>query len=222
MTADPHRSAAPRLVVFDLDGVIASHDTMAALVRRQLLSNPIRAVVGALPAVAWTLLPAFPRARVRMSRTLGSIALSGLTRSRYVVLADGVGRRLGGDPAWVIAQGLAAIRHHVEVGDDVVVTTGTEATLSRAFLDALGLQGVRLIATTVHFGRVRAHYDNHNLGDRKAANLGAPKVDLFYTDSDLDLAVARLSARTVLVNPDDRMERLFRTQVGDLTVVRWE
>jgi len=208
-------------VVFDLDGVIASHDTMAALVQRQLLSNPVRAVFGAFPAVAWTVLRNFPNTRVWMSRALGSIALSGLTRDRYRGLALEVGLNLAADPAWVLLEGLAAIRGHLEAGDDVVVTTGTEEFLSRAFLDGLCLPGVALIATSAHFGRVFAYYDNHNLGPRKAHNLAGREIDLFYTDSDLDLDVARLSARTVLVNPSARLERRFRADIADLTVVRW-
>lgn len=219
MTAS--QPAKPRQVVFDLDGVIASHDTMAALIQRQLLSNPLRAIVGALPAIAWTFLRRFPGTRVRMSRALGSIALSGLTRERYVTLAAEVGRTLGTDPAWVIPSGLAAIRQHLDDGDVVVVTTGTEELLSRAFLDTLGLQRVMLVATTARFGRAFARYDNHNLGERKVANLDGRVIDLFYTDSDLDLAVAKLSARTVLVNPDARLERVFRAEIADLTVVNW-
>jgi len=217
----PPRVAAPQSVVFDLDGVIASGDTMAALIRRRLLSNPIRALVGAVPAVAWTVLRRFPRIRVRISRALGSIALSGLTSERYATLARQVGGELGADPAWVLTAGLEAIRRHLDAGDSVVVTTGTEALLSRAFLDALGLDGVGLIGTSVRFGRLRACYSNHNLGDRKAANLAGREVDLFYTDSDLDLSVAGLSGRTVLVNPDIRTERHFRDQVADVTVVSW-
>jgi phosphatidylglycerophosphatase C len=227
-------------VVFDLDGVIASHDTMAVLVRRQLLSSPRRAIAGLFPALGWSLLRGVPALRVRFSRMLGRVALARLTSEQYRRLAQGIGVELGADPAWTIPQGLAAVRRHLAAGDDVVVTTGTEFLLARAFLDALGLDGVDLVATTARFdGDVggdgdddrdgasasrpgRAGYDNHNLGAQKVNNLARREIDLFYTDSDLDLPVAALAAHTILVNPDSRLVRLFSSRVASLEVVRWE
>ncbi len=210
----------PLRVVFDLDGVLARRDTQAELIRRQLTSHPVRAIVGILPVAGWTVLKNFTGSRVVMSRVLGRIALSGLSETAYGDLARRTGGALGADPAWVIAEGIAALRGHLDDGDDVVVTTGTEERLSRAFLDAAGVPGVELIATHIRFGRM-AHYANHNLGPRKVPNLEGRIVDLFYTDSELDLDVARRASRTVLVNPDARLERLFTASVTDLSVVRW-
>jgi phosphatidylglycerophosphatase C len=223
-------------VVFDLDGVIASHDTMAVLVRRQLLSSPRRAITGLFPALGWSLLRGVPVLRVRFSRMLGRVALARLSPEQYRRMAQGIGVELGADPAWTIPQGLAAVRRHLAAGDDVVVTTGTEFLLARAFLDALGLDGVDLVATTARFdgdgngnGNVngdarpgRAGYDNHNLGAKKVTNLAGREIDLFYTDSDLDLPLAALAAHTILVNPDSRLVRLFSSRVASLEIVRWE
>lgn len=210
------------LVVFDLDGVIARSDTMAVLLQKQLLSHPLRAIAGAIPAAGWYLLRGLPGMRARMSRALGRAALSGLDAKQYRKLATDVGVELGRDPKWTIAQGAAAIRSHLAAGDDVVVTTGTEEIVARAFLDTIGLGEVRMIATTLRFGGAIVHYENHNLGAQKVANLGATRMDLFYTDSNMDLPLARLSEGTVLVNPSTRLARLFERRIASLEIVRWE
>ena len=209
------------LVVFDLDGVIARTDTMAFLLQKQLLSHPLRAIAGAVPAIVWFALHRYPRARPPLSRALGRAALSGLSSDEYRALAVRVGTSLGIDPERHIAEGVAAIRRHLLAGDDVVVTTGTEALLSRTFLDSMGLSNVRLIATTIRFGPRMVHYENHNLGPGKVGGFTDRDVDLFYTDSELDLPVARLSRHTVLVNPSPRLARRFRSQIPSLEIVRW-
>jgi phosphoserine phosphatase len=210
------------LVVFDLDGVIARTDTMAFLLQRQLLSHPLRAIAGAPPAVAWFVLHRFPRIRVRLSRALGRAALSGLSETQYGALATEVGTLLGSDPTKQIPAGVAAVRRHVHAGDEVVITTGTEGILSRAFLDAVGIDGVELIATELRFDRRLVRYEVHNLGPAKASRFPGRAIDLFYTDSQLDLEVARLSRRTVLVNPNRRLARLFAANVPGLQVESWE
>lgn len=208
-------------VVFDLDGVIARNDTMAVLVTRRLRSSLRQSLLGIGPGVAWYALRGFGPARVRLSRTLGGVALLGLTADEYAALAAETGTELGNDPSWTIAEGKAAITRHLDAGDSVVVTTGTEQILARAFLDAIGLPGVELIATTLRFEGDHPHYANHNLGAQKVHNLAGRPIDLFYTDSDLDLPVAELAARTVLVNPDAAMEKRFRSHICALDVQRW-
>jgi phosphatidylglycerophosphatase C len=214
-------SGKPPLVVFDLDGVIARDDTMAALLQRRLLSHPARAAAGALPAVAWFALHRFAWVRVRLSRALGRAALSGMTRDNYDELAKTVGARMGDDPNGSIPEGVAAIQRHLRDGDEVVVTTGTEVVLARAFLDHVGLQGVTLIGTTLRFGRRLVRYENHNLGPRKVSGFVGRDIELFYTDSDLDLSLAMTARRTILVNPDARLARLFSARVANLTIEHW-
>lgn len=214
------RGARP-LVVFDLDGVIARTDTMAYLLRRQLFSQPGRAVAGAVPAALWFLLHRYPRARPRLSRALGRAALSGLSAEQYARLARRAGELLGSDPARRIPDGVSAIRRHLDAGDEVVITTGTESTLARAFLDSLGLSGVELVATDIRFDHFVVRYENHNLGSGKVRGFASRQIDLFYTDSDLDLPIAKLSRRTVLVNPTERLAGVFRAQIPELEIVRW-
>lgn len=218
----PDGTSGPVRVIFDLDGVIARDDTMAVLIRRQLTSHPVRAILGAPPAAAWFVLRGLPSMRIRMSRALGRVALSGLTPSGYAALAARVGSDLGEDPRWTIAAGLSAARQYLAAGDDVVVTTGTEELLARAFLDAIGLPGVRLVATTLRFDGSVVRYANHNMGQQKVTNLDGRGGDVFYTDSDLDLPLALLSDRTILINPDSRLARVFRARVANLTIERWD
>jgi phosphatidylglycerophosphatase C len=210
------------LVVFDLDGVIARTDTMAFMLQRQLVSHPLRAVAGAVPAALWFLLHRYPSARPRLSRALGRAALSGLSASKYAQLAREVGALIGADPARRIPDGLSAIRRHLAAGDEVVITTGTEFTLARAFLDSLDLTGVELVATDIRFDHFIVRYENHNLGSGKVSGFSSREIDLFYTDSDLDLALAKLSRHTVLVNPSERLAGVFRAHISDLEIVRWD
>jgi len=215
-----------QLVVFDLDGVIARSDTMAALIQKRLLGHPLKAIAGVTPAAAWFLLRAIPSARIRMSQALGRVALAGFDGAGYAKLAREVGGALGRDPRWILADGRAAVLNHQALGDRVLITTGTEAILARAFLDAIGLDEIELIGTTVHFENRRPLYEFHNLGANKVSSLrervGGARINLFYTDSNLDLPLARLSARTILVNPDARLERIFRWGAGRVEVVRWD
>ncbi|MEP6844338.1 MAG: HAD family hydrolase [Pseudolysinimonas sp.] len=211
----------PQRVIFDLDGVIARHDTMAVIIQRRLTSHPVRALLGALPAAGWLALRGVPRLRIRMSRTLGRSALSGLSPDGYAALAGEIGAELGRDPGWSFSAGVAAVSRHMEAGDEVIVTTGTEELLARAFLDAVGLPGVALVATTLQFDGGSARYANHNMGQQKVTNLGGRGGDVFYTDSDLDLPLALLSRQTFLVNPSARLARVFTDQVPHLTIERW-
>lgn len=212
----------PQRVIFDLDGVIARRDTMAVIIQRQLTSHPSRAIAGALPALAWLLLRGLPTVRIRMSRALGRVALRGLTADQYGLLAGEIGTELGRDPGWSFAEGVAAVTRHLADGDEVVVTTGTEHLLARAFLDAVGLAGVDLVATTLRFRGRAVLYVNHNMGQQKVTNLGGRGGDVFYTDSDLDLPLAKLSDRTYLVNPGARLARVFARRIAHLTIETWD
>ena len=215
-----------QLVVFDLDGVIARSDTMAALIQRQLLGHPLKAVAGAIPAALWFALRGIPGVRMRMSRALGCVALSGLDDDSYAKLARQVGEQLARDPRWTLADGRAAVLEHQAQGDRILITTGTEAILARVFLDAIGLDAIALIGTAIRFEQHRPRYAFHNLGPNKVTSLrertGAAAIDLFYTDSNLDLPLAKLAARTILVNPDARLERVFRAQIPSVEVARWD
>lgn len=214
-------SSGPQRVIFDLDGVIARHDTMAVIIQRRLTSHPGRALRGAIPAAAWLALRGVPALRIRMSRALGRVALSGLTAEQYAALASAIGAELGRDPSWSFPAGVVAVSRHLAAGDEVVVTTGTEAILARAFLNAVGLPGVVLVATTLAFAGRSARYSDHNMGPRKVTNLDGRGGDIFYTDSDLDLPLARLSAHTILVNPSNRLAKVFAREIPALTVERW-
>ena len=211
----------PQQVVFDLDGVIARHDTMSELIRRRLRSRPGRILQAIVPAIAWLVLGGIPAMQIRMSRAIGTIALSGIDGDDYTALATALGAELGKSPMWVLEPGVAAAQQHLSAGDDVIVTTGTEEILSRAFLDAAGLADAKLIATRLRFDGAKVRYVHHNLGRHKVGGLVGRRIDLFYTDSSLDLPVARLADRTVLINPAPRLELHFRARIQNLTVERW-
>lgn len=194
---------------------------MAVIIQRRMTSHPGRAIRGVVPAIGWLALRGVPRFRIRMSRAMGHSALSGLTADGYAALATSIGTELGRDPAWSFPEGVAAVSRHLAAGDEVIVTTGTEELLSRAFLDAVGLQGVTLVATTMQFDGRSARYANHNMGQQKVTNLDERGGDVFYTDSDLDLPLALLSRATFLINPSPRLAKVFEQQVPNLTIENW-
>lgn len=210
------------MTVFDLDGVIARNDTMEVLVRRMLVRNPLRALLS-IPFVAlWFFIPSKVAWRGRLSGVLGGIAFSGLSERRYRSIARRVGRELGAQRAWALTSGSELLRAEVASGRNVLVSTGTEYEIARSFLDEIGFPGVELSATTMRFGRWFVRYQNHNLGAMKVRNLGGRNPTLFYTDSTADLPLARVSAATVLVNPDAAVEADFRREIANLSVVRWD
>lgn len=134
------------------------------------------------------------------------------------------GKSLASQQRWVIHAGVAQVRREQQ-HKKVIVTTGTELTLARSFLDAVGLQDVELCASELEFAGRSARYRVHNYGQRKLMVLESVGWELhrslLYTDSIADLALAGRARWTVLVNPSRRDRRHYRRVIARLSVVSW-
>lgn len=216
----PATSPTHPLTVFDLDGVLARRDTMAAVVLSRFARRPWR-VLAAVPLFVASLL-ATDRGRERLNRALVALALRGLDRRRYLPLAARVGQRLG-----ATAVNERAVQELVERAGagSVVVVTASEFHLARAFLDAAGLDRVRLIASQLAFDDHSPRLVIHNVGEAKVRRLRIerfpPEGAVLFTDSASDLPLARLAREVYLVNPGPRSARRVRAAVPGAVVVRW-
>lgn len=213
-----------RFVVFDLDGVLTTHDTMGHFGRSRLGRKPARLAV-AIPFLLLTRVHALPAVSAWAAGVVTRITLGAMPHADYVAEADAVGSALATVPGFVMADGVAALRAHVDAGDTVVICTGSEVSLIRGFLRELDLGDVTLYSSEfAHDGR-RVVMVRHNVGRVKVetlASLGLPIAEaIFYTDSVADLPLARVAAHTHLINPDGRTRRAFERQVPSLTVHAW-
>ncbi|PCE16108.1 hypothetical protein AUC47_09130 [Microbacterium sp. SZ1] len=200
------------ITVFDLDGVLSRADTMAALVLARLRTRPWLVLPVAVLALAAALVPAAGALRPRCNRAVVHIVLSGVSEPEYARLAVRTARRLAARPDNVRPDVLAALRRAFDDGAGIVITA-TERELAAAYLEALGVGGMPLLASRFRFSARGPRFADHNVGERKVETLevihpGAI-VDTLYTDSSSDLPLARRSARTVLVDARPRSVREF-------------
>lgn len=185
-------------------------------------------------AVGWrrlaalaALLPAAPLAvlkaqRSRAIRMVVRAALLGLPADEFNRRTRAFGADLAREPGRVIRDGVAAVGAHSNSGDRVVVVTASEENLARAFLDALGLSTVELVASRVR-GRSAVV---HNRGAEKVRQLGAcgitPPWQVAYSDSLTDLPMLAGARNAVLVNARPRdLTRARAALPGRISEVRW-
>lgn len=200
------------ITLFDLDGVLSRADTMATLVLARLRTRPWLALPVAALALTAALAPAPGSLRPRCNRAVVHVVLSGVSEREYAQLAVRTAQQLVARPDNVRPDVLAALRRAFVDGAGVV-TTASERTLAAAYLEALGVGGMPLLASRFRFSGRGPRFADHNVGERKVETLEAVHpgaiVDTLYTDSASDLPLARRSARTVLVDARPRSAREF-------------
>ncbi|WP_144875215.1 HAD family hydrolase [Microbacterium sp. 1.5R] len=201
------------ITVFDLDGVLSRADTMASLVFERLRTRPWLVLPVAALALTAALAPAAGSLRPRCNRAIVHVALAGVSEVEYGRLARRTARALAGRPGNVRPEVLSALRRASADGTGVV-TTATEQMLATAYLDALGVAGMPVLASRFRFAAGGARFADHNVGARKVETLDAARpgaiLDTLYTDSASDLPLARRCTRTVLVDARPRSEREFQ------------
>ncbi len=211
-------------MLFDLDGVLARHDTFSEFVRRQVLRRPWLAlpVGGTLPAlVATALVPTW------QGRPASWAARSAMLGGQVAELSEdlgALGSELAALPRWRVQAALDQAQEHVGSGDRVLVVTASERHLARAFLDGLGLETVELLASELQQTSSGCRLSPHNHGAEKArrvAEVASPPWDLVYSDSLADLPMMRLAHDVVLVNADDRARRTAARSCASVRMERW-
>jgi phosphatidylglycerophosphatase C len=212
-------SAAPRVAVFDMDGVLIHGDAFGTFVRERLRRSPghFAAVAAAWP---WLVGPVLlPATRKRAVRQLLRVALAGLDDARYEQEAAAFGAALGQRSDRVVAQAVAQVKMLQGLGYVAIVSTACEQRLARAYLDGLGLGDVELIGSQLRFSRLRGMVvERYNHGEEKVAGLIAAGIespwDVAFTDALGDVPILREARRAVLVNPDDWLRRKMTTRLG--------
>lgn len=218
--------AAPRLVLFDFDGVLFREDAFGQFVRASFRRSCWRLVLAAL-----LMLPALPSALFtrRLLLWLGVQAvLLGQGERVFRRRVGDFGRMLARQPGRFHRDGIVALRRHLAAGDRVLVVTGCEHTLASELLDELGLGELELIASQLVPGRLGMRVQSHNVGSEKVRRLAAHGLDhqqgwdVAYTDSLQDVPMLRPAREPVLVNATPARCRAMERALGRaVTRVHW-
>lgn len=211
--------AAPRVVLFDFDGVLIHGDSFYLFVRERYRRAPWRYVLALLAAPLLLLLRPFSR-RWPL-RVLAGIGLLGLGERRYQTAATAFAAVLARRPRQFCRGGLQALRRHQLAGDRVIVVTGCEQTLACGILQQLGLDGLEVLASQLRPGWFGMRLRRHNVGRRKVQSLAEHGIDAWqvaYGDSMYDAAMLKQAAEAVLVNGTPalckKMEKALGRTIG--------
>jgi phosphatidylglycerophosphatase C len=210
---------APPCCLFDFDGVLVNGDSFALFMLRAGAVG-WRRVTGFVAVLAVAPLALFPGQRSRAIRLVVRAALLGMSPEQLQQRTAAFGKALAYEPGRVVQDAVAAIQEHLAAGHRVVVVTASEETLARAFLDALGMTDVELVASQVHGQGL------NNRGPVKVRQLEGrgirPQWEVAYTDSLMDLPILLGARRAVLVNVSPRTLARARAILGDrVDVVTW-
>lgn len=201
---------APEVTLFDLDGVLTTKDTMAALITYRLKHKPLR-LLAVLPIYVVTLIAGSHRGlAARANRLAVRVTFTGLSETEYRALATDIGRQMAGRPGF-IRKDLVQLCRDARESSRVVIVTASEQHLAEGLLEASGLSGAELIASRMAFSKRVPRLVLHNVGSQKIHSLqtaGVPfQNTIFYTDSASDLPLALVAARTIIVHPKKRSRR---------------
>jgi phosphatidylglycerophosphatase C len=214
---------APRVVLFDFDGVLVHGDTFHLFMRDRYARAGWRKALAAL-ALPWLLLR-LPFSWRASLRSLVHIGLCGLDERRYREAVAQFAAALARRPRQFCRDGLRQLRLHQADGDRVLVVTGCEETLARAVLAELGLDGLEVVASALRPGWSGMRVARHNVGRRKAealAALGITAGATAYSDSNQDIPMLKLAAAPVLVNATPAIcKRVERALGRSVARVEW-
>ncbi|KNC20237.1 hypothetical protein AC792_01885 [Arthrobacter sp. RIT-PI-e] len=208
--------------MFDLDGVLTTKDTMAALITRRLKYKPFR-LLAVLPLYAVALIAGSHRElAARANRLAVRVTFAGLGEPEYRALAVTEGRQLAGRPSFVRAD-LVQLCRDARESSRVIVVTASEQHLVEGLLEACELSEVELVASRISFVKRVPRLLLHNVGTQKIHSLRAAGIPIqdatFYTDSASDLPLALVAARTVIVHPGRRSRRRFLAALPQAQII---
>lgn len=215
-----------RLVLFDLDGVVTTGDTMGVIVRQRLLAQSWRLILAAPAIAALRTTGRWPRCSRHPARLLVRLALLGLdVEQAHRHLAE-VGARLGVTADFLHVDAVAAMRRHLDDGDLVVVITASVASMAQALLVAAKAPSVLVVGSDLADAVGGARLRPHAFSEGKLTALtraGIPVASRrLYTDSLADLPLMLRSREPVLVNPSPRLARAAERALGRRPVcLRW-
>jgi len=215
------------IALFDFDHTLIRHDSFAAFAGRLLRRDwwRVAAAAGLSPLLA----PLLPLRRTRGVPVLALLWLAtlGLDPERLDRHVEAHVARLAADPdALVHREGLARLREHQRAGHRVVIATGALEGLARSICDALALDELEIVGSTLRPWAGGMTAREHCFGERKVAMLRArgfpPPWPYVYTDSAADLPLLRHAGEGFLVNPTRRaLARALRELPAPPVVLRW-
>lgn len=215
------------VVVFDFDLTLTRWETASRFFKGLLRRQPwrIAGVMLALPVLVplWAL-PRTRRRPVRFAVWMATFGRSHETLARLAVAhADEV--FAGPDPVF-LPQGVERLRHHLALGDEVVIATGCWEPLARALLEREGLKDVPLVASTLRPCVGGWVSENHCIGENKIPMLTErgypPPWRTAYTDHRADLPLLRNSEQWYLVSPGEKCLRLIeQTMMTKAQILPW-
>ncbi|WP_199100377.1 HAD family hydrolase [Dyella sp. ASV21] len=221
-TAEP-AVVAPRVVLFDFDGVLIHGDAFHLFMRDRYQRSVLRKL-GAALMLPWITVVA-PFSRKLALRPLVHVALLGLDERRYRAVAQAFGSSLVRKPRQFCRDGLRVLRQHQAAGDRVIVVTGCEHELVSHILAELGIEGVEVFASQLRAGPLGMRVKLHNVGRRKPARLTAAGIGewhVAYSDSVVDAPMLKPAAEAVLVNGTPKLcKKLERALGRTITRVDW-
>ena len=216
-------AVAPRVVLFDFDGVLFQGDSFRQFIQERYARSPVRKLL-ALTTLPW-LLVAWPISWRLAVRTLVHVGLLGVGERRYADEARAFAAALVRRPRQFYRDGLHALRRHQAAGDRVIVVTGCERAVVQGILDELGLEGLEVLASEFRPGLLGMRVKFHNVGRRKLERLTAHGVatwHLAYSDSLADIPMLKGAAEAVLVNGTPKVcKRLEKVLGRTVTRVEW-
>ncbi|MHB1057390.1 MAG: HAD family hydrolase [Rhodanobacter sp.] len=216
-------AAAPRVVLFDFDGVLFRGDAFHLFIRERYRRSWWRwlAVLSASPL----LLVLLPFSRRLAAHVLVRIALLGLGERRYRLAAEAFAASLARRPKQFHRDGLQVLRQHQLQGDRVIVVTGCEHALVSGIVQQLGLTGLEVLASQLRPGWLGMRVHWHNVGRRKVQMLakhGLEAWQVAYGDSMYDVAMLRPAAEAVLVNGTPALcKKVEKALARSITRVEW-
>lgn len=199
-------------VVLDLDGVLSTRDTFAALLVAAARRRPVTPLRSAPTLVRWLRAGHDVDRHAAASREVARDLLRGMSEPTYDALAHQVGSRLGASAARASMVEVAA-RCRLE-GAHIVVATGSERRLAAAFLVAAGVEHDLLLASSLRWTPTGPVFDRHIRGKSKLTTLREAGIDVeqrrFWTDSFDDYPTAQAAASVVLVAPSRHSAAAYR------------
>ena len=206
---------APRVVLFDFDGVLLHGDAFYFFVRSRYERSWLRRLL-VLPCLPWLLLQ-LPFSRRRVARTLVHAALFGTGEARYQALARSYAAEMVQHSRLFNRDALRQLRRHQQAGDRVIVVTGCEQALVGGILEQLGLGNVELLASRLRATGLGMRTGFHNIGANKLKALAAHGVTAWqqaYSDSLMDVPMLTPAAEPVLVNGTPKLCKKMDAALG--------
>jgi phosphatidylglycerophosphatase C len=219
------RPDAP-LVVFDFDHTLYDGDSgshlFAWLIRRSAWRKALALLVAPLAASLIAFLPT-RRHGISVFVWIGSV---GLDVAAFNAMIDRyVEQHREAIRARLLPVALAALQHHRDAGDRVLVATGAPPELARAILAFVAHDDIPVIGTRVapRLGGIgpELHCHSHTKM-RMIRDAGYGDIAIAYSDSSADLPLLRAARHPVVVNPKRAQVALFRRDLPPGTpILNW-